>query len=243
MSGTLQLDHLDAGYREVIVSDVNFTVSAGEIFVIVGVNGAGKSTILKAIMGQARVHGGRVLHDDHDVTSRATDYVTRHGVGYVPQLNDVFPGLSVMSNLKMGGYTLPRSALAERIERSFVRFPQLAHKRRVAAQNLSGGERKQLALARALMVDPQVLLLDEPTSNLAPQIVDYLLHEQLPELARENRCLVIVEQRVEAALEIADRACLIGGGHVVQIGDAEAMLKVLRTDGLLVSNRTSSDER
>jgi len=234
MTDCLRLEGFAAGYREVIVSDVELTSQAGEVVAIVGVNGAGKSTILKTIMGEAKVHAGRVMFEDSDVTGKSGDFLSRRGVGYVPQLDDVFPGLSVWENLRMGGYLLPRSEVRARIDRAFEQFPQLAAKRRVAAHKLSGGERKQVALSRALMLDPRLLLLDEPTSNLSPNLATELLDVYLPQLAALGISIVIVEQRVEAVLRVAHRACLIGGGRMIRVGEADEMLDAVRTHGLMV---------
>ncbi|HUY06364.1 MAG TPA: ABC transporter ATP-binding protein [Acidimicrobiales bacterium] len=236
MTPRLQVADLTAGYREPIVSGVDFSVNDGEVFAIVGANGAGKSTILKTVMGQARAHSGKVFLEGENVTSRRGDFLSRKGVGYVPQLHDVFPGLSVLENLKMGGYLLERSQVPVYIERAFARFPQLYSKRHTAAQKLSGGERKQLALSRALMVEPKLLLLDEPTSNLAPKLAQELLREQLPQLASEGLAIVVVEQRVEAVLVVADQACLVGSGRMLRVGTAEAILDVVRTNGLLAAS-------
>lgn len=232
----LRVEGLNAGYREVVVSGVEFASAVGEIVVIVGVNGAGKSTILKSIMGEARVHKGRVSFRGEDITSVPADVLAQRGIGYVPQLNDVFPGLSVNENLRMGGYLLPRHLVAERTEKCIERFPQLLAKRGSSAHKLSGGERKQLALARALMTEPTLLLLDEPTSNLSPNVVEELLFNLVPSLAKEGRSIVIVEQAVEAALSIANRACLVGGGRMLRSGDAKEMLEVVRTHGLLAES-------
>lgn len=239
MTVQLTVENLAAGYAEPIVREVAFTSSQGEIVAIVGANGAGKSTILKTIMGEARTHEGRIFYGDEDVTGRSSDYLTRHGVGYVPQLNDVFPGLSVMENLKMGGYLLSRNQLHERVDAAIERFPQLRAKRSSSAHKLSGGERKQLALARALMIEPQLILLDEPTSNLSPNIADELLFSYVPSLAQEGRSVVIVEQRVEAVLEIADQACLIGAGKMRRMGPANEILEFVREHGLLVDTKVT----
>lgn len=234
MTERMRIESLDAGYAEPVVRQVTFSASPNEIVAIVGANGAGKSTILKTIMGEARVHAGKIFYEGEEVTRRTSDYLTRQGIGYVPQLHDVFPGLSVMENLKMGGYLLTRDLLRTRIEAALARFPQLKAKRGSSAHKLSGGERKQLALARALMIDPKLLLLDEPTSNLSPNIADELLFTYIPALVEEGRSVIIVEQRVEAVLEIAHQACLIGGGRMRRAGPAEEILDFVREYGLLV---------
>lgn len=233
MNDRLRIEELAAGYAEPVVREVSLSCAVGEVVAIVGVNGAGKSTILKTIMGEARAHGGRVVYEGDDVTGRSGDVLARRGIGYVPQLNDVFPGLSVIENLRMGGYLLPRAVLGERVDAAFERFPQLKPKRSTLAHKLSGGERKQLAIARALMTDPRLLLLDEPTSNLSPGIADELLGVTVPSLAGEGRSVLMVEQRVEAALQAAHRACLIGGGRMRRQGAASDLLEFVRANGLL----------
>lgn len=234
---SLALEGLSAGYGEVIVSDVEFTATSGEVLAVVGVNGAGKSTILKSIVGGARVHAGRVYLNGKDVTGRRGDLLARGGIGYVPQSNDVFPGLTVTENLRMGGYQLPRREIAGRAAAVLERFPQLVVKHSALAHRLSGGERKQLAIARALMPEPSVLLLDEPTSNLSPNLAEDLLFNQIPSLAAESRCVVVVEQRVEVVLRAAHRACLIGGGRMQSVADAESILDLVHAHGLLSEAR------
>lgn len=235
MTNTLSVEGLAAGYREVIVKGVQFAAAGGEVVAIVGVNGAGKSTILKAIVGDARVHAGKVLIDGQDVTHRRTDLLARAGVGYVPQADAVFPGLTVVENLRMGGYALPRRLLAERVDAQLERFPQLVPKLSTMAHLLSGGERRQLALGRALMVEPSIMLLDEPTSNLSPDLAADLLFNHVARLAGEGRCVVVVEQRVEMVLKAAHRACLIGAGKMQLLSDAPAVLASIREHGLLVT--------
>src|SRR5579863_8370844 len=157
------VENLVAGYRDVIVRDVSFVAESGGVFAIIGVNGAGKSTILKSIVGEATLFGGTISLAGDEVTGVRGHSLARRRVGYLPQVKDVFPGLSVTENLRMGGFMLPRREIPKRIAAMLERFPQLANKRRSMAHNLSGGERKQLAVARALMPDPSVLLMDEPT--------------------------------------------------------------------------------
>src|SRR5579862_6454985 len=189
------VENLTAGYKDIVVRDVTFSTNPGGIFALIGVNGAGKSTILKSIVGEATLFGGSISLAGNEVTGVRGHALARRGVGYLPQVKDVFPGLSVTENLRMGGFMLPRREVSVRISAMLERFPQLAKKRRSMAHNLSGGERKQLAIGRALMPDPVVLLMDEPTANLSPFVAEELLFEQVPELAKGGMAIVIVEQR------------------------------------------------
>lgn len=241
MTTNLELRAVAAGYSEVIVRNVSFVANAHEILAIVGVNGAGKSTILKSIVGGSTVHSGNVYLNGEDVTARPGDRLAKQGIGYVPQSNDIFPGLTVLENLKMGGFLLKKREVHGRIDKMLERFPQLAPKRSTHADKLSGGERKQLAIARALMSEPTVLLLDEPTSNLSPNVAESLLFSWVRELANEGRVIVVVEQRVEMVLEAADNACLIGGGAMQLVSSAKEILEVVRTQGLL-GEEVESDE-
>lgn len=233
MIPALEVHGLAAGYGDIIVRDVEFTVTPNEVFAIVGVNGAGKSTILKSIVGGATVHSGTIILEGTVVTGFPGDQLARMGIGYVPQSNDIFPGLTVTENLRMGGYMVKRREVNGRIEDILGRFPQLSPKRSTRADKLSGGERKQLAIARALMAEPKVLLLDEPTSNLSPIIAENLLFTWVRNLASNGTCVVVVEQRVELVLEAADRACLVGGGRMQQVAGAKEMLSIVKTRGLL----------
>lgn len=233
MTTNLELRDVAAGYSEVIVRDISFVASPREVLAIVGVNGAGKSTILKAVVGGSTVHSGHVFLNGEEVTGRPGDQLAKQGIGYVPQSNDVFAGLTVIENLKMGGFLLKKREVQGRIDEMIDRFPQLAPKRSTNADKLSGGERKQLAIARALMAAPTVLLLDEPTSNLSPNVAESLLFTWVRELADEGRCIVVVEQRVEMVLEAADRACLIGSGAMQLVAPADEILQIVRTQGLL----------
>ena len=241
MTASLELRAVAAGYSEVIVRNVSFVANSNEILAIVGVNGAGKSTILKSIVGGSIVHSGCVYLNGEDITGRPGDQLAKQGIGYVPQSNDIFPGLTVLENLKMGGFLLKRRDVPGRIDLMFDRFPQLIPKRAIHADKLSGGERKQLAIARALMSEPTILLLDEPTSNLSPNVAESLLFKWVRELADEGRSIVVVEQRVEMVLEAADVACLIGGGAMQLMSDAKEILEVVRTQGLLGDEAASEE--
>ena len=167
----LSIQGMTAGYGgPPIVRDVDMNVGAGQVVAVVGPNGAGKSTLLKAILGVARVHAGRVQLNGQDVTGVPLEKLARLGIGYVPQLEDVFEGLRVRENLDMGGYLANRSQKAERLERALEVFPQLKPRLNRYVETLSGGERKMTAIARVLMLDPSVLILDEPTASLSPEL-------------------------------------------------------------------------
>jgi branched-chain amino acid transport system ATP-binding protein len=227
------VENLVAGYRDVIVRDVSFVAESGGVFAIIGVNGAGKSTILKSIVGEATLFGGSISLAGEEVTGVRGHSLARRRVGYLPQVKDVFPGLSVTENLRMGGFMLPRREIPQRIGAMLDQFPQLANKRRAMAHNLSGGERKQLAIARALMPGPGVLLMDEPTANLSPFVAEELLFTHVPELAKSGMAIVVVEQRIELVLNVADRACLIGGGRMQQVATGSEIWARIQSQGLV----------
>lgn len=186
-----------------VVRAVSIAVGPGEIVAIIGPNGAGKSTLLKAMIGILRVTDGRVMLDGAEVTNRPPEELARRGVGYVPQVQDIFEPLSVLENLEMGGYLLPTDLIRRRVEEVIDIFPALAPMLKRRADKLSGGERKMLAIGRVLMLDPRVLILDEPTANLAPQLADTLLGEHVRGLGGRGKAVLLVEQRARAALDIA----------------------------------------
>jgi ABC-type branched-subunit amino acid transport system ATPase component len=200
----LRAERVTSGYGGVpVVRDVSIAVGPGEIVAIIGPNGAGKSTLLKTLVGILRASSGRVLVGSEDVTNHPPEDLARRGVGYVPQVNDIFEPLSVHENLEMGGYLLPVPKIRERIAEVTRVFPALAPMLKRRADKLSGGERKMLAIARVLMLDPAVLILDEPTANLSPKLADSLLHDHIRRLANLGKAILLVEQRARAALEVA----------------------------------------
>lgn len=200
----LNAEAITAGYGGVpVVRGVSLSVGPGEIVAIIGPNGAGKSTLLKALVGILRVTEGRILLAEDDVTNRPPEQLARLGVGYVPQVQDIFEPLTVLENLEMGGYLLPASTIRTRVSEVLDVFPALQPMLKRRADKLSGGERKMLAIGRVLMLDPRVLILDEPTANLAPQLADKLLREQVSGLGALGKAVLLVEQRARAALDIA----------------------------------------
>ncbi len=190
------------------------SVGAGEIVAIIGPNGAGKSTLLKALVGILRVTTGRIMLDAENVTNRPPEELARRGVGYVPQVQDIFEPLTVLENLEMGGYLLPSARVHGRVAEVLEVFPALKPMLKRRADKLSGGERKMLAIARVLMLDPKVLILDEPTANLAPQLAEKLLHEQVKGLGALGKAVLLVEQRARAALDIAAWTLVLVSGSV-----------------------------
>lgn len=204
-----------AGYGgDPVIRDVSVRADPGQVISVVGPNGSGKSTLLKAIVGVLRVTAGRVSIQGRDVTNATPEDMARTGVGYVPQVEDVFAPLTVRENLEMGGYLLPRAQVPARIEHVLTVFPRLAAMVRRPAGKLSGGERKMLAMGRVLMLRPDVFLLDEPTANLAPSIARTLLNEQVTALAKSGAAVLIVEQRARAVLAVSDYTYVMGGGQL-----------------------------
>lgn len=208
----LTVEDLRAGYGEVdIVQGASLRVAPGELVVIVGPNGAGKSTLLKAIFGLVRPRGGRVAFAGHDITASAPEATARLGLGYVPQVANVFPTLDVRENLELGGY-LRRDGARERMEALLRDFPRLRERLHQRAGLLSGGERQMLALAKALMLDPRLLLLDEPSAGLAPAIVDEVF-AKVRQVRAEGVAVLMVEQKARKALAQADRGYVLDQGQ------------------------------
>jgi neutral amino acid transport system ATP-binding protein len=207
----LETEGVVAGYvPEVdILGGVSVNVKEGEIVTIVGPNGAGKSTLIKTIFGLLRPREGRIVFREQDIGGRPPHDITRLGLSYVPQLDNVFPSLTVEENLEMG--SLDRSRTKDQKERMYELFPRLGERRSQAAGTMSGGERQMVAMAKALMPDPQVLLLDEPSAGLAPAFVDAIF-EKTQEVNQEGVTIVMVEQNARRALAMSNR------GYVLDLG-------------------------
>jgi branched-chain amino acid transport system ATP-binding protein len=221
----LHIDGLGAGYgAALIVSDVTITVGAGEVVTVIGPNGAGKSTLLKAVIGSIPAMAGHVRLGETDITNLGSHKVARMGVGYVPQIRDVFDTLTVRENLEMGGYLLPKARVGERAEDVMRLFPTLSTMRDRVASKLSGGERKMLAVGRVLMLEPTLLILDEPTSNLSAELSRVVLHEHVRRLADAGAGVLLVEQKAMEALEVSDWAYVLVGGRTQMSGAASDLL-------------------
>jgi branched-chain amino acid transport system ATP-binding protein len=220
----LVAESLVAGYQRGvdILTGCSLRLGEGEIVGVIGPNGAGKSTLVKALFGLVTVRSGRVLLRGADVTGRPSHQLVAAGVGYVPQLRNVFPRLTVEDNLRMGAYREPAAAPARR-RALFELFPRLAERRRQRAGLLSGGERQMLAMARALMTEPTVLLLDEPSAGLSPAMQDDVF-DRVVEINRSGAAVVMVEQNARRCLEIAQRGYVLDQGRDAHEGTGDALL-------------------
>ena len=216
----LEAEGLEAGYGAALVlHGVHVRAEPGEIVSIIGPNGAGKSTLLKALYGLVRVRAGRVSLRGADVTHLRPDLRTRRGLNFVPQLANVFPSLTIAENLKVSVLGLPRAERRAALARTFELFPLLAERPRQRAGTLSGGQRKLVALARALATGPELLLLDEPSAGLSPKLVE-IVFAKLTDIRRSGVTIVLVEQNARAALAIADRAYVLAEGRNAHEGKA-----------------------
>ena len=211
----LVIDGVSAGYaNHAVVRDVSFSVGAGEISCVVGPNGAGKSTLLRGITRDAQLLGGRVLLSGEDISHTPGNELVQRGLAWVPQLDDVFATLTVRENLELGGYLLARKQVRQRVREVLDVFPLLGGLADRVAGRLSGGERKLLAIARALMPTPSVVLLDEPTAGLSPEMTDLVLNVHITELGRRGVAVLLVEQRALEAIAIASHVHVMVGGMV-----------------------------
>ena len=211
MTHLLDARGLFAGYGGMdILRDCTITVSAREIVVIVGPNGAGKSTAMKAIFGLVKIRDGRVVFDGLDITNAPPDSLASRGLAYVPQEHNVFATMTVEENLDMGAYTR-RSGVAEAKSRVFELLPALALTRKQRAGELSGGQRQMVAIGRALMMQPKLLMLDEPSAGLSPKVLTEIL-EAIATINAAGVAILMVEQNAKAALAMAHRGYVLAGG-------------------------------
>jgi branched-chain amino acid transport system ATP-binding protein len=219
-----EVNNLHAGWgKTVVVQGVSVSISAGECLSVIGRNGVGKTTLFEAIIGRATTHEGSVFLDGRDLTAADTYHKARAGLGYVPQNREVFKSLTVLEHLEVGRRTGSWDAAS-----IFEIFPGLAARRRSLGAVLSGGEQQMLAIARALIGNPRVLLLDEPTEGLSPLIVESLV-VSIREILRRSTAVLLVEQNLEVAIALADKCVAIDRGQVVYSGSAED-LKMRRSE-------------
>jgi branched-chain amino acid transport system ATP-binding protein len=220
----LEVRNLVAGYVRglPIVQGVSLTVARREVVTIIGPNGAGKSTLVKAIVGMLSIESGSVRLGNHELAGTPAHEIVAAGVAFVPQTANVFTTLSIADNLRAGGH-LVRGSLEARLDKAYAMFPDLAPKRRERARTLSGGQRQMLALARALMTDPALVVLDEPTAGLSPRVTAEVF-ARVRALAATGIAVLMVEQNARGALAISDRAYVLAEGRNRIDGPAQSLL-------------------
>ena len=224
MNTVLEVKGLEGGYGSVqILNGIDLRVDEGELVTIIGPNGCGKSTFLKVVFGLATHRKGIVSHYSENVSGWRTDKLVDRGIAYVPQVDNVFPSLSVRENLQMGGIQLTTKRLLSGIERACRMFPELQPRMNDLAASLSGGEKQMLAISRALISNPTFLLLDEPTAALSPRYQQEIL-ANIDALRNDGISVLLVEQNARLSLAKSDRGYIFAGGKVVRTGSAQDIL-------------------
>lgn len=221
----LEVNNLNAGYSYLqVIWDVSFKVEAGGVVALIGPNGAGKTTTLRSIMGIVKPWGGSINFLGQNITGRQTHEIARLGISFVTEETNLFTGMSVMENLQMGGLTIRnKQEFNKTLDYVFSLFPRLAERKKQYAATMSGGERQMLAIARALMSNPKLLILDEPSMGLSPQNVD-IVFNTIMKLKSEGVTVLLVEQNVNTTLEISDRAYVLENGRIVMEGKGKELL-------------------
>jgi len=220
----LRINEIYAGYGEIeIIHGISLNVEQGEIVSIVGPNGSGKSTLLKSIFSLVDIMGGEINYLGSDLTATATDQMIKKGLSFVPQTDNIFPTLTVEENLELGAYVSTKK-LSDRFDLIYNLFPPLIEKRKKKAGTLSGGQRQMVAFGRALVMEPKLLLLDEPTAGLAPMFIDLIL-EKVEEINKTGVSILMVEQNAKKALELCDYAYVLENGKVVLSGRGDDLIK------------------
>lgn len=222
----LEIKNLEVFYGMIqAIKGVSFEVNEGEVIALIGANGAGKTTILHTITGLLEARRGTVAFDGRDITKTAAHKIVSMGMAHVPEGRRVFANLSVLQNLKMGAYTRKDKAeIAETLETVYKRFPRLEERQNQMAGTLSGGEQQMLAMGRALMSHPRILLMDEPSMGLSPIFVNEIF-DIIKEVSASGTTVLLVEQNARKALSISDRAYVLETGNIVLTGKAEELLK------------------
>jgi len=220
----LKVEDLHVYYGSIhAIKGVSFEVNEREIVTLIGANGAGKSTTLNTVAGLLRPRGGSITFEGKSLAGTPANKIVAQGMALCPEGRRVFQQMTVRENLEMGGYTRPASEMAASLDHVFERFPRLKERQRQIAGTLSGGEQQMLAMGRALMSKPRLLMLDEPSMGLAPLLVEQIF-DIIGELNRSGTTILLVEQNAQMALSIANRAYVLETGKIVKSGDADALM-------------------
>ncbi len=237
MNKILEIANLSVNYGTVrALENVSFYVNEGEIVAMIGPNGAGKSTALKAICGLIPIHPGEIKYQGKPIKGMTPDKLVKKGLSLVPEGRHIFPTMTVLENLEMGAYTIPQKEkllIRERIENVFQLFPILRERKNQKAGTLSTGEQQMLAIGRALMLKPSLLLLDEPSSGLSPNYIE-IVFEKLKQINKAGTSILLVEQNVSKALEICHRGYVFDIGTIALDGSRESLIKDERIRKILV---------
>lgn len=224
MGNILNVNNINVYYGAIhAIKDISFTVDEGEIVTLIGANGAGKSTTLNTISGLLRTKTGDIEFMGSSIAKMAPNKVVEHGLVMVPEGRRIFLGLTVEENLEMGAYTRPKSEIKASMEEVYDLFPRLRERRTQIGGTLSGGEQQMLAMGRALMARPKLIMLDEPSMGLAPLLVD-LIFEIIADLHKAGSTILLVEQNAQAALSIADRAYVLETGRIIKTGRGSELI-------------------
>ena len=220
----LKIQDLKSGYNGMeVLHGIDFKVKPGEIVAIIGPNGAGKSTLLKSIFNLCEIYTGQIFFKDKEITKLPTHKLIHQGISYVPQGRQVFSNLTIRENLEMGAFVIKdKELIKKRLDRIFKRFPFLKQRENGLAANLSGGEQQMLAIGRALIQDPKLLLLDEPSLGLAPKAIKEVF-EKIQKINKEGVSIIIVEQNAKKAVEVAHKTCVLEDGRIVLEGGREIL--------------------
>ena len=220
----LKAECITAGYSEIdILHDVSIQVKRGEIISIIGPNGAGKSTLLKTVFGCLKPRNGKVMLRDENITGLKPEKIVKKGISYVPQVDNIFPTLTIQENLEMGAF-IRTDDFSGRMNEIYELFPILKERRNQKCGQLSGGQRQMVAMGRALMLDPQVLLLDEPSAGLAPKFVS-MIFQRIKDINSTGVSLVLVEQNAREALGMSNRGYVLATGKNVLDGEGKTLLE------------------
>ena len=221
----LEVKNINVYYGSIhAIKDISFSVEQGEVVALIGANGAGKSTILKTISGLLRTKTGSISFQNQSITTTIPHKIVAQGLAHVPEARRIFAQMSVEENLEMGAYTRSNSEIAPGLERVYERFPRLKERRRQTAGTLSGGEQQMLAMGRALMSHPTLLMLDEPSMGLAPILVEEIF-DIIRELHKDGTTILLVEQNAQMALSVADRGYVLETGKIVLSGGGIQLLQ------------------